>query len=86
MPYIKQKDRAEFNEVLKAVPDIINTGNLNYIISKLCIKYLHEFDLKYSTINEIIGVLNCVQQEFYRKIACDYEDKKEIENGTIWQV
>jgi len=39
----------------------------------------------YADYNEVIGVLECVKQELYRKVISKYEDKKEKENGTVWE-
>jgi hypothetical protein len=40
--------------------------------------------LSYKSINDVIGVLECVKQEFYRRIAVPYEDKKIEQNGDIY--
>ena len=37
----------------------------------------------YSKIAMVTGVLENVKQEFYRRIAASYEDKKIVENGDI---
>lgn len=87
MPYIAQEDRGGFVE-LKRIPD--SPGKLNYLLSSLCIAYLRERGqyegqtvLTYGGINEVMGVLACVQAEFYRKQAAAYEDKKAIANGDL---
>jgi len=72
------------------------SGDLNYIITNLIhlagnlkieidlreFSLIHE-KLSYARLNELIGVLECVKQEFYRKIITPYEEKKEKENGRI---
>ena len=42
-------------------------------------------DSSYHAYNEIIGVLECVKQEFYRRMVAPYEDKKCEENGDVFQ-
>jgi hypothetical protein len=37
----------------------------------------------YTKIAIITGVLENIKQEFYRRVASAYEDKKIIENGDI---
>lgn len=80
MPYIKQMERL-------GCPDFCTTnpGVLNYVISSLIDNYLSEAGVSYSNINEVIGVLECVKLELYRRIAAPYEDKKKEENGDVYQ-
>jgi len=85
MPYIKKNLRIKYDEILQMMNIPNSAGELNYFISKLCLKYLNLKGVKYQNFNEIIGVLECVKQEFYRKAVSKYEDKKERENGTIWK-
>jgi hypothetical protein len=40
-------------------------------------------DVSYSKVAMITGVLENIKQEFYRRIASFYEDKKILENGDI---
>jgi hypothetical protein len=40
-------------------------------------------DVSYGKIAIITGVLENIKQEFYRRIASSYEDKKILENGDI---
>jgi len=80
MPYIKQDDRTKF-DISNLNPE--KPGELNYVISQLCAKYLDQKGLGYTNCNEIIGVLDCVKQEFYRRVTVPYEDKKIEENGDI---
>lgn len=80
MPYIKPKDRGELiNE--KRFPE--TPGELNFMLTAYILDYL-SIKSKYSDYNEIIGVLECVKQEFYRRAAVPYEDKKIKENGDVY--
>jgi hypothetical protein len=40
-------------------------------------------DISYSKIAMATGVLENIKQEFYRRVASPYEDKKINENGDI---
>lgn len=79
MPYIRTEDR----------PGVIidgptTAGELNYAITKLCVDYTSFMGECYTTINEVIGALECAKQEFYRRVAAPYEDKKIKENGDVY--
>jgi hypothetical protein len=94
MPYIKKHHRAyfdglirEFNSTLliKEVGDKngFTAGDFNYLITKFIQVFLNEKGLNYENINKIMGMLECVKQEFYRRVAKPYEDKKIGENGDV---
>lgn len=78
MPYIKNEDR------IRAIECPMSPGELNYAITVLCRDYTANARLSYTTINEVIGALECAKQEFYRRVAIPYEDKKIKENGDVY--
>lgn len=89
MPYILQRERDRLDgsirdlfEGFEELPNDELSGKLNYIISKL-IKLLLKDKLCYARANTILGVLEAVKQEFYRRSVAPYEDKKIKENGDI---
>lgn len=83
MPYIKQEDRERINPSLRELSKSIKTaGDLNYAISMLAILFEEESP-NYAKLNEIMGVLACVKEEYYRKRVVPYEDKKIEENGDL---
>ena len=63
---------------------ILSSGHLNFIITKLCDDYLTMGGISYNNLNEIIGILECVKLEFYRRRVSIYEDKKIEENGDVF--
>ena len=80
MPYITRENRAHLAKgFLPHKP-----GELNYQISRLCDDYIESFGTSYAILNEVIGVLECAKQEFYRRILAPYEDKKLAENGDVY--
>ena len=82
-PYIKHDRREYLNPLSQDYPR--NPGELNYQITKLITDYLKtKSDVNYAILNEVVGVLSCVQQELYRKVISIYEDKKEAENGPVF--
>jgi hypothetical protein len=94
MPYIKKEDRTAYKEVIdKAVDKLLNklpadngkhysVGELNYIISSIVWK-LFDKNPSYTKGNELVGVLECVKQEFLRRRLNGYEDSKIKENGDL---
>jgi len=41
--------------------------------------------IKWQNYAEILGMLESIKLELYRKVISKYEDKKEKENGTVWK-
>lgn len=83
MPYINPEDRLH---ILADEKSISNPGELNYFISTLINWYINEKGKNYSTLNEVIGVLECAKLELYRRIAAPYEDSKIQQNGDVYTV
>jgi len=86
MPYISQQDRLKFYKVLNEFYNLdtenITPGELNYMISSM-LWYLFENQTSYTKGNEILGVLEGVKHEFYRRKLSVYEDNKIEENGDV---
>lgn len=80
MPYIDASTRRQIDGGVQAR----TAGQLNYQISSLCKKYLDFYGICYDHLNEVIGVLECVKQELYRRVVVPYEDKKIKENGDVY--
>jgi hypothetical protein len=93
MPYIKQEDREKFTNggygeapvhLLEEVGLFCdNAGDLNYAITMILKEYIEKKGECYATHNEIIGMLECCKQEWYRKRVSPYEDKKAVLNGDV---
>lgn len=87
MPYIKQEERKKFDWVIENLVAFLNekpedaVGNLNYVFT-VVLKRLSK-DLRYKKANELMGVLECVKQEYYRRVVAPYEDKKIEDNGDV---
>ena len=80
MPYVKQEVHIRLANTNK--PE--NAGELNYLITKLCAGYILDRGTRYSVINDVMGVLGAVQQEFYQRTAAPYEYLKRDENGDVY--
>lgn len=70
MPYIKKEERELIDKNLKGVID--TPGKMNYLISSIS----NEYGENYNNYNSVIGILECVKHEYYRRIVSKYEDKK----------
>lgn len=84
MPYVKQEDRGKEGG---------NAGILNYQITTLVDRHLqsnshlhHDNRPHYCCLNEVVGVLECVKQELYRRVIAPYEDVKREKNGDVFTV
>ena len=88
MPYIKKEQREMVDAQIKKLVEAIKTtgkenraGVLNYSISCMLVAL---YDIKYSEVNEAVGALECIKQEYYRRLAGPYEDIKAKENGDVY--
>jgi hypothetical protein len=89
MPYIESQDRSKFS--LDTLLGNINhngitPGELNYLVTRLAMAYIDHKGLNYTHINDVLGALEGSKQEFYRRVAVDYERKKIVENGDVYPV
>ena len=92
MPYIKPEDRKLYDNLINELgtdlyasyQDKNIAGDINYIVTRLLnTAYNIKDKPSYAKINEIVGVLDCIKMEFYRRIAVPYENKKIDENGDV---
>lgn len=87
MPYITKEDRMVLDYAVGNLLDTLSVthhpGFLNYAITRLLLAYLPQIP-GYSNYNEVIGVLECVKQEFYSRAIRPYEDDKIIANGDVY--
>jgi hypothetical protein len=96
MPYITEEERLELDHAIETMGEAIKNyktalvnphnfanflGRINYCFSRVLSIVMG--DVSYSKIAMATGVLENIKQEFYRRIAELYEDKKILENGDI---
>ncbi len=88
MPYINSANRLDLAEITDEIlcTEIRSAGELNYLITKLCIEYMSDNGKSYQHINDVVGALEGAKIEFYRRYAAPYEDTKIIENGDVYSV
>lgn len=92
MPYIKQ-ERREGPLGLGFDGNIPGTaGELNYVLSQVVWQYLEWYGGScsplgnecYQAYNDVIGVLECLKLEVYRRLVAPYEEEKMAENGDVF--
>jgi hypothetical protein len=86
-PYIRPEQRDKWEQVIAVA--IRNTqgieprdlpGELNFLLTSI----LHGvYTPSYHNYNEIVGMLECVKLELYRRQIGNYEDQKIRENGDV---
>lgn len=76
MPYIAKSERDKV-----ADGTIKNAGCFNYAVHQLIDSYFDQNNRNYQTINDIIGALDCVKMELYRRMVEEYEEIKILQNG-----
>lgn len=79
MPYIPENERQAIKD--GCVP--VTAGQLNYQIHLLLEEYVNTNGENYQTYNDILGALEGVKLELYRRRVSNYEDQKIAENGDI---
>ena len=82
MPYIT--GTAEVWDKFYDLGAIDYAGDLNYLITEVLSTYLLSNGWNYSTMNDIVGALECAKMEFNRRIMVPYEDYKLGVNGDVY--
>jgi Domain of unknown function (DUF6899) len=81
VPYVKRERRPFLDS---GTPYCQGAGELNYVLTRACITYLHDHGVTYATFNDIIGALECAKLEMYRRRVSPYENLKIEENGDVY--
>lgn len=87
MPYVQSSDRQRVSRQLAALAKKLEgqpVGVYNYTISRLVDDFLCKKGLSYANINQMIGMLECVKLELYRRVAGPYETAKQHTNGEVY--
>jgi len=84
MPYIKQDARDRVDPIIDALIDNLeDEGQLNYMITRLCLGLARREGISYAAYNKVIGVLESAKLEFYRRQVTPYEEIKIDRNGDV---
>lgn len=92
MPYLTFENKNKVEELIEETnrsfqdigSSLKNSGELNYVITKLIQGYFKTNGGRYQQINDIVGALESAKAEFQRRIVGPYEDTKIRENGDVY--
>ena len=76
MPYIPNSERQKVSD-----GKLPHAGAFNYAVHQLIDQYFDQHNRNYQSVNDIIGALDCVKMELYRRMVADYEEIKILQNG-----
>ena len=80
MPYIDPQLR----EHLTPAHIPTTAGELNFVLTVVCLQYMRRQGVRYQQINDIVGALESCKLEFYRRLAAGYEDDMIVKNGDVY--
>lgn len=85
MPYIKKEKRKKFDKIIEEIEkvNISDPGELNFLISNVCVYYLIQNEIKFKNLNDVRGVLGTVWSEIENRILKEYEHFKKSKNGDL---
>ncbi len=88
MPYIPKEERGKYNGYIRDITTMLNrlsdedkSGSLNYVITKM-LKDM--YPARYNDFNMLIGVLEAMKLELYRRMVVPYEKNKIDLNGDVF--
>lgn len=82
-PYIEQLRRTRLEEDMH-LPVPRTTGELNWMLTQVALRYLCTKPVGYAAMNDVMGAFASAAQEFYRKVAVPYENEKCLINGEVY--
>lgn len=89
MPYIKRDLRLLIDPLIGPLlqmnghPIKAGLGGLNYVITRILVS-VWQANPSYHRAVEIMGTLECVKQEFYRRAVVPYETEKMAQEGDVF--
>lgn len=87
MPYIDRAKRLALDAAIEPLVRKIalgrDKGEMNYVITRLCLAWLRQRGSNYNAMSDVKAVLNDVRDEFNDRYVRPYEDKKRAENGDV---
>lgn len=88
MPYISERDPQLIKDLESVAERCYNSGDLNYVLTTICDRFTRNLKqdarASYEERQVVMGVLSCVQLEWYRRVLVDYEEAKRSLNGDVY--
>jgi hypothetical protein len=85
MPYVTKQQRERLDGLIKKSFEEFaykDPGEINYFISSILWRIFKD-EPRYSTGNMILGILEAVKLEFYRRQLAALEERKIQDNGDL---
>ncbi len=79
MPYIDELHRG-----FVARGNIRTVGDLTYVLQQVVSDYLTTKGLSYQSLAEVLGALEGLKFDVYRRLLAPYEQVKQEQNGEVW--
>jgi hypothetical protein len=83
MPYIENRRRRDFDDLIGKFYDIQNPGELNYVLTKIILSYIGDRP-NYVIYADVLGTLEAIKSELYRRKIAPYENGKIKKNGDVY--
>ena len=83
MPYIPKKLRKKFDSEIDALISALRVGDDGFFISGEVNYCLSRIIWGLWGKNALVGILECVRTEFYRRLLAPYEDNQIQKSGDI---
>ena len=83
MPYIQQKDRTKYDQILNQINLIETKGDLEYCLYKLMLKYMSTRERRYSQLHDCVYAAAHCSDEFRRRFLDKREDDAVMTNGDV---
>jgi hypothetical protein len=70
-----------YSPSIKSMPLTDFPGDLNYVISEICAKYVYSQRQSLQSVDDVLDALECAWRGFFATYAVPYEKEKRVENG-----
>jgi len=85
MPYIGQGARLHLEPALRELfKTSLGLGDINYVITKAILNYLEAMGRNYHSYASVVGMLDTIKNELYRREINGYEEEKCMQNGDVY--
>jgi len=84
IPYIEKGRREPLGGQCRSIGSSLeNHGQLNFAITQILVGWLGGYK-SYEAFNAVMGTLDCVAREFYRRVVAPYEEEKKKASGDVY--
>jgi hypothetical protein len=92
IPYILEKARRPFDEILDQLPEQLTAGQLGYVLARAIDRYLvakAKKDttgyLRYAYFGEVLGVMESLKLDLWDVCQRPYENDVRARGGAVWE-